>query len=245
MIDLVVNADDFGYSEEVNSAIVESANQGLLSSTTLMVNMPGFDDAVMRIKNGELKDKIRVGLHLNLFEGVPLSEGMKKCKVFCDGNGIYHEQAISFSAPRKIIGTIVTTELDEQIKKILSAGIVPSHLDSHAHRHTNWFIGSAVMKLAKKYGIPEIRQNGNIGHRKIKSKILIMLYNTRLGKFRKTDFFGNIPEMTELLKTCNTGVAEIMCHPGYYHGEILDREFKLPLADMLTPLLKSTNKVIF
>ena len=40
---LIINADDFGMSHEVNTAIRDSFRQGLISSTTLMANMEGFD----------------------------------------------------------------------------------------------------------------------------------------------------------------------------------------------------------
>ena len=43
---LFVNADDFGLSHEVNMAIVEAFKKGLINNTTIMVNMPGFEEAV-------------------------------------------------------------------------------------------------------------------------------------------------------------------------------------------------------
>ena len=43
---LAVNADDFGFTRDVNSGIVAAHTDGILTSTTLMANGAAFDDAV-------------------------------------------------------------------------------------------------------------------------------------------------------------------------------------------------------
>jgi len=43
---LVVNADDFGFTRDVNAGIVEAHRNGILTATTLMATGPAFDDAV-------------------------------------------------------------------------------------------------------------------------------------------------------------------------------------------------------
>ena len=43
---VIMNADDFGFSKGVNLAILEGFQHGILTSTSLMVNMPGFEHAV-------------------------------------------------------------------------------------------------------------------------------------------------------------------------------------------------------
>lgn len=42
---IIVNADDFGMSSQINHAIVEAFQKNLISSTTMMANMPAFDEA--------------------------------------------------------------------------------------------------------------------------------------------------------------------------------------------------------
>lgn len=62
----IVNADDFGLSNRVNEAILEAHRNGIVTSTTLMANMPGSRHAVELAKrNGSLG----VGLHVNLSFG--------------------------------------------------------------------------------------------------------------------------------------------------------------------------------
>ena len=43
---LIINADDFGYSSGVNAGIMKAYQEGVLTSTTLMGNMPGAKEAV-------------------------------------------------------------------------------------------------------------------------------------------------------------------------------------------------------
>jgi predicted glycoside hydrolase/deacetylase ChbG (UPF0249 family) len=66
----IVNADDFGMSAEVNRAIVEAFENNVISSTTLMANMPGFDEACELARRHRLV--IKIGLHLNLTSGFPI-----------------------------------------------------------------------------------------------------------------------------------------------------------------------------
>src|SRR5580658_10488040 len=63
---LVVNADDFGLSPSVNQAVVRAYREGILTSASLMVNEPGFDEAVQLARENP---KLGVGLHLTLLHG--------------------------------------------------------------------------------------------------------------------------------------------------------------------------------
>lgn len=66
---LIINADDFGYSKAVNLGIMESHINGVLTSTTLMANMPGVDHAVSLLKD---MPNLCVGAHLTLTCGKPM-----------------------------------------------------------------------------------------------------------------------------------------------------------------------------
>ena len=71
---VIINADDFGLAQGVNEGIIKAHQEGVLTSATLMANMPGFDQAVeMARANPELG----VGVHLNILRGWPLSPTQK------------------------------------------------------------------------------------------------------------------------------------------------------------------------
>ena len=67
---LIVNADDFGFTHDVNAGIVEARRRGILRSTTLMANGAAFDDAVRLARENPDLD---VGCHLVLVGGRSLS----------------------------------------------------------------------------------------------------------------------------------------------------------------------------
>ena len=63
---LVVNADDVGFTPDVNEGIVEAHRDGILTATTLMANGDAFDDAV---KLARAVPSLDVGCHLVLVGG--------------------------------------------------------------------------------------------------------------------------------------------------------------------------------
>src|SRR2546426_4417919 len=58
---LIVNADDFGISEEVNEAVIRAYREGVLTSTSLMVTGAAFTQAV---KLARENPGLAVGIHL-------------------------------------------------------------------------------------------------------------------------------------------------------------------------------------
>ena len=67
---IIVNADDFGISKEVNEGIVKGFQDGIISSTTVMANMPEFEEAMNLAKKNS---KLGVGVHLNVIDGKALA----------------------------------------------------------------------------------------------------------------------------------------------------------------------------
>ena len=60
---MIVNADDFGFSEAVNHGILKAMQEGIVTSTSIMANMPGFAHAVQLYHE---HPDMAVGVHLNL-----------------------------------------------------------------------------------------------------------------------------------------------------------------------------------
>ena len=63
---LIVNADDFGRSASINQAVVRAHREGILTTTSLMVNEPAFEEAVALARENPM---LGVGLHLTLLCG--------------------------------------------------------------------------------------------------------------------------------------------------------------------------------
>ena len=81
-------ADDFGFDIARNDAILDCFENNQISTTTIMANMPGFEDGVKRVFENGLQN--RVGLHLNFTQGMPLTDDIKRFPVFCNVDGTFN-----------------------------------------------------------------------------------------------------------------------------------------------------------
>lgn len=154
---VIINADDFGYSSEVNSAIEKAVVAGKISSTTIMANAPFFDEAVSIAKKYKY---ISYGVHLNLIEFAPLTNESIFLKYhLIDETGSFIQGEIyrvkSFSA--ELIRAI-KEEWSAQIKKVVDAGITISHIDSHQHTHNITSLQNILLEIMDDFGIKKCRR---------------------------------------------------------------------------------------
>ena len=134
---LIVNADDFGFTAGVNRAIVEAHTRGIVTSTTLMASGPAFNDAVRLAREAPRLD---VGCHLVLIDGEPVLDAVRLPTITSrdSGTGRFRDGLKSFAAralTSRFDPAEIEAETGAQIRKIQSAGINVSHLDSHKHTH--------------------------------------------------------------------------------------------------------------
>jgi len=153
---LIINADDFGLSEQVNKAVEQAHKQGVLTSTTIMANMPA---AAQAVKVAKKIPTLGVGVHLNLTEGEPLSKD-QNVKRLLNPEGRFacspaNLSFLSVAGPKN--RNAIRTELAAQIQWLIDNGIKPTHLDSHKHIHTFPAIFSIVCELARRFEIKAIR----------------------------------------------------------------------------------------
>ena len=127
---LIVNADDFGLAGSVSTGIIDVYQAGQLSSTTLMVNMPGTEEAV---DLAEHHPGLGVGLHFNLTEGRPLTDA--RSLVDSDGAFLLRGELVRRSVRGRVEQGEITRELTAQLDRFVSLGLTPTHLDSHQHVH--------------------------------------------------------------------------------------------------------------
>ncbi|MCG2720190.1 MAG: ChbG/HpnK family deacetylase [Nanoarchaeota archaeon] len=233
MKQLIVNADDFRLSEFTNKGIVDCFEYGIVNSTTIMPNGNSFDDAVKLAK----KFKLKVGIHINLTQGRPLTQA----KTLTENNDLTTKNIIN-AMLHKINLKEVEKEAEEQIRKVLNAGIKPTHLDSHKHIHVFPGIIDVFIKLAKRYNINKIRLplNKVVNYKLLFSiqglKHFIVRFYSRKAKrnFKKANiktteqFYGvletgklSIASLKKILKNVK-GTAELMCHPGYFDPNVTD-----------------------
>lgn len=153
---VIITADDFGYSESVNQAIVKSHREGILTSASLMVTGKSFDSAVKLAKENP---GLAIGLHLVLICGksvLPHSEIpdlVNEDKNFSNSPTFAGIQYY-FDAKSRIQ---LEKEIRAQFNKFKTAGLICSHVDSHQHMHINPAILDILLKIAQEFGISAIR----------------------------------------------------------------------------------------
>jgi hopanoid biosynthesis associated protein HpnK len=153
---IIINADDFGISSGVNKAVAQAHTNGVLTSATIMANMPAADEAVKIAK--QMPD-LGVGVHLNLFEGRPLSKDSDIGSLL-DDNGDFAltpAKLSLLSIARGKIRKAIRAEMAAQIQWVIDNGLKPTHLDSHKHIHSFPAIFSIVCDLARRFEIAAIR----------------------------------------------------------------------------------------
>jgi hypothetical protein len=214
----IINADDFGMNKRVNEAILYSLLNGVCSTTTILANMEGYEDACNIIKKYDLSKKI--GIHINLTEGSPLTSGIKSDLLFCDENGHF-----KFKKNIKRIYKVsdktrknVYDEISAQIERCVSDGIKLYHADSHNHMHEEPGLMFIFLKVLKKHKIPVLRKVKNMGYQSTYTKKIFRIFYNKiidLNNLSGSEYFGSIDNyLFSKNKIKNNSVVEIMVHPG-------------------------------
>jgi predicted glycoside hydrolase/deacetylase ChbG (UPF0249 family) len=217
-------ADDFGWSDSVNKGIIVGLERGILSSTTILVNMGAFEQACAEVRARRLVQ--RVGLHCNLTDGVPLSDSLKREPRFCDSEGRLINCSVRLFYLSYDEARAIYEELNAQLDRCEKFGLAPTHVDSHHHIHTEWGVGKVVMGFARDRSIRTIRLSRNCGNG-ISPLIRFYkkIYNQRLrmSGLAASDFFGSTQDVRSLLGRV-PGSVEVMSHPeAGPQGTIRDR----------------------
>jgi predicted glycoside hydrolase/deacetylase ChbG (UPF0249 family) len=225
---LVVNADDFGFTRDVNQGIVDTYRNGILTATTLMANGLAFDHAVDLARENPDLD---VGCHLALVGGDSVLEPRRRLPTTVS-------RMIAAIATGRLR---VVEELRAQIQRIFSSGLQPSHLDTHKHTHLFPPVLDAVAELSVEFGIKWVRRPfdlaGSSGGApavvRATSKSLSFLQTRFQAVLNRhgclsTDHFAGFQltgrfrskELVELVERLPPGMTEFMCHPGYCGDEL-------------------------
>jgi len=207
---LVVNADDFGFTESVSHGIIKAFKEGIVTSTTLMVNMPAAENAAMlALKNPQLA----VGIHFVLTAGRPVSSGVSSLTNL-DGSFPGYNAFFEKADKGDLAESEVEKEFRAQLDRFLSFGLTPSHFDSHHHVHLAETIRPVVSKLACEFNVPVRSFDRKSGDSKVWGESFTFL----------DGFYGGeatTDKLTELLhEVADLKAAELMCHPGFADDEL-------------------------
>lgn len=223
---LAVNADDFGFTRDVNRGIAEAHTRGILTSTTLMANGAAFEDAVKLAREYPTLD---IGAHFVLVQGESLVSGRALPRTVAE---LIEALALRRIRPYE--------ELRAQMEKIAAAGIRVTHLDTHKHTHLLPPVLDAVARLGEEFGVKWVRRPMDFPLT-VSAPWSVKMASRAMGALRgrfhrvlsargcaTTDHFAGFQmtgrygaeEVVGLLRALPEGTTEFMTHPGFCTEEL-------------------------
>jgi predicted glycoside hydrolase/deacetylase ChbG (UPF0249 family) len=269
MKNLIINADDFGMSHAVNIAIKNCFNKGVLDSATIMVNMPGFNEAV-KIAN---ENSIPTGLHFNLTLGNPIAKNVDTL-INQNGNFYSRREFVKRYFLKKIDIEHIKIEFLAQIK-VFKQHLQLDHIDSHQHIHMLPKIFDEIASYCVKENYPlritkQFYSKNTKLNKKIRAKLLSLLVSRATKKWgdklSHNDYLASVfdvlgkdrkPRLAlykEILDNLPSGKVELMVHPVISEineasnqltriSDISEIEYKILMSEDFMQILMSCNSV--
>ncbi len=153
---LIVNADDFGRSAAINQAVVRAHTEGILTTTSLMVNEPACADAVALARQ---HPRLGVGLHLTLLCG---RSALRPEQI----PGLVNSHAEFPTAPAAAgfryfflprLREQLRAEIHAQFEKFHATGLPLDHVNGHLHLHLHPVVFRILMQDAAQLGFQRAR----------------------------------------------------------------------------------------
>ncbi len=237
---LIVNADDFGRTRGVSAGIIQAHQNGIVTSTTAMMNMPGVAADLHQARSES--PRLGLGVHLNFTAGRPLLPP-EWCASLVDEHGRFLTQEAIMAAPDRIKPDELREELKSQITTFKNAmNTLPDHLDAHHFVHLYPPLFEVYVDLADSFKLPariplprretELEQMppiiGNMPPETAKQigrtdqKILAARSIKSADHFVATfyDKTISVPFLMEILASLPQGNSELMTHPGLLDDQL-------------------------
>jgi hopanoid biosynthesis associated protein HpnK len=153
---LIVCADDFGLDPAVNAAVEEGHRHGILTTASLMVGAPAAADAVARAQH---LPGLRVGLHLVLVDGCPVSPLSTVSKLV--GPSGKFERNLGRAGVRFFFSPKIRHQLRQEIRAQFEAfratGLELDHVNAHKHIHLHPTVAALILEVGRDYRMRTVR----------------------------------------------------------------------------------------
>ena len=220
---VVINADDFGWDDDVVDATIRCFRNGLMTSATISVTTEG---ATRALKFAKQNPQFSFGVHLCIGWGRPVSDP-RDIPSLVDRNGwllsnhVHRRRGVCLG----LRTSEVLREFSAQLDCVAGYGVPISHVDTHGHVHKLPQVMWALRLAAKRHGISKVRLAQNMytkPRRRSPTYWLGGAANVVLRTmFTTTDYFFN-PEIlgcpgdwwSEFLHALRPGCTELGVHPG-------------------------------
>ncbi len=207
MRSLIVNADDCNLTSGVTQAILECHDQGIVSSTSWLINLPSNEDEVAAVRDS----RIGVGLHLNVSLGAPVLKAVDIPSLVTD-EGLFKKKS-----DHEIHSPAATDLVKEYTAQIMlferKFSRLPTHLDTHHQLHDHPVFMLALSQVAREKKLP-IRRSALMQSADFNRIYPGMVTTQALFGDLDAKAFWTLEKLEEVLSSLLLGTAEIMCHPG-------------------------------
>ena len=212
---LIINADDFGRSTGVVSGVMRAHRDGIVTSTTLMVNAPATAEAAVAARG---VPSLAVGVHLVLTYGRPVSDP-KAVPSLVTADGTFCRPSALLAAPLRRDEAL--TEYRAQYARARDLlGRAPTHLDSHHWVHDHPALEWAIGELAKETGaaarIHDDAQRERMRARGVRTADRFYRDFQHAGRIGVDYLVAALERLAEM-----GGTTELMCHPAEPDVELL------------------------
>ncbi len=153
---LIVNADDFGLSPEVNAGIVRAHRDGILRSASLMVAEPAALPAAELARDSPALD---VGLHAVVCQGRSILDS-SRLGAALNASGEFMDSPVGAGMRYffdRSLRAAMTDELRAQVERHLELVGYLNHIDGHLNFHVHPLFADILVNLAVEYKVPCIR----------------------------------------------------------------------------------------
>lgn len=200
---LIINADDFGLTEEISLAILQALKRKAVTDTNAITTSEHSKSSLLLAKNENI---LSMGVHLNLEIG----------------NSLYYNRDMSFL--NRLIGTdeyykLVENEFNEQIEYLSRFEIDPTHLTYHKNIINNYKMVNIIKRIAIERNMP-IRR---IMSEKLNNLLIqedILMCDTKL--INTSTDYSKQELKNLLLKAQNSLTSELVCHPGFVSNKLFN-----------------------
>ena len=218
---LIVSCDDFGMHDAINAAVVDSIENGIASSASLMLPCPAAASAMRLLRE---RPHIPFGIHLALIRDSredcwgPIAAKADVPSLLDPGTGeLYVDtpaQRTALLAEARL--TDIERELRAQIDAVVDAGLAPTHLDWHCLADGGRAdILDLAMVLAEEYGLAA-RVWLDEGRRKARDQGKPVVDNAFLDSYA-IGLDGRAETCARMLRELPRGLTEWAVHPA--HGD--------------------------
>jgi len=212
---LIVNADDCNLTAGVTRAILKCHDQGILSSTTFMANLP--------VRKAEIRELLKrrglgIGIHLNVTLGKPVLAASRIPSLLAQ-DGKFRRRDSMLGKPPAF--KELAAEYTAQIALFRNLfGRLPTHLDTHHQLHDHPVFFRALGFAARRFGLP-VRRSALMKGVPRRQRCGGLVVTDRLWGDLNPGGFWKPLALEKTLRHLGPGVHEIMCHPGN-----LDRDLR-------------------